>query len=234
LGNNPVAKAVLAYLAERSDDDGVCWPANSTILDDLGLADRRLKRIFQVFREIGLLKQSKRPAEQKRGVRRKYAGYIFQLEEQLLGTDLSELFTTTLHEVHGLPATKTCPTGRKNESHGTQKCVPRDAKMSPTGRKNESHGTGKILHIGRTSIEPKGNKNIARAREAELPPSRLPPRPSQVGVWDGTRTPDRFPDDPRAQEISDRTKRGEEVSLHEVTYLQNVIREVQHGKARVQ
>ena len=59
-------------------------------------------------------------------------------------------------------------------------------------------------------------------------------RAASVGVWDGRATPNHFPDDPHAQEISDRMNRGEPVDLRDVAYLQEAIREALHPKGTVQ
>lgn len=52
---NAVAKAVLVFIADYADDDGVAWPSLATLTNDLQVSKRTLQRAIRLLEEAGLL-----------------------------------------------------------------------------------------------------------------------------------------------------------------------------------
>ena len=65
--SDPSAKLVLVKLADMSNDDGICWPSQSTLAAHCGLNERSIRYKLQVLSELGLIRVEKRSDE--KGIR---------------------------------------------------------------------------------------------------------------------------------------------------------------------
>ena len=59
------AKNVLVYLVRRSDADGVCWPKQETIADNLGLRQENVSRDVSYLCKLGYLTKSRKGKARK-------------------------------------------------------------------------------------------------------------------------------------------------------------------------
>lgn len=96
---NPTAKAVLALLADKANDDGFAFPSTRHIAGQTELSERQVQRIIQVFGKMGLVAKYRAQNQQ-------YDHY-FIINLSMLGRDLSDLFTVHFDEAQGKTVSQT-------------------------------------------------------------------------------------------------------------------------------
>lgn len=57
---NATAKLVLIALADRADDDGVCWPRMDTVAERAGVSPRQVSTHLKALEDMGLLTRKRR------------------------------------------------------------------------------------------------------------------------------------------------------------------------------
>ena len=99
--------------------------------------------------------------------------------------------------------------------------------LQPLGGKTSNQCGGKPPTTRRENLQPSNREYLESKEPSPVAPRggdsrRLTRRQRQasVGQWDGTPTPRHFPDDPRAQELSDRLASGGVIDFRESVYLQ--------------
>jgi hypothetical protein len=120
---NPVAKAVLVLLADAANNVGYCWPSTSYISEMTEVAVETVRRCVKAFAAIGLV--------ERLTVEGKVYDKAFQINLDMLGTDLDEAYAVEHQRLHGnaVPGT-----AHEQAVPGTGKAVPGREKAVP-GRK---------------------------------------------------------------------------------------------------
>lgn len=79
---SPTQKLVFLAIADRANDDGVCWPGQASLANKCGVTDRTIRTVIEQLKELGLLDVEYRQGE---GLGRKTNVYTIRQPEEFSG-----------------------------------------------------------------------------------------------------------------------------------------------------
>ena len=92
---NLTAKSVLVLIADQANAEGFCYPSLEFIVRSTEIRARTVRRVMEVFGQIGLVTKVDRGPKRSPG---------FQLNLELLGTDLREHYALCYRAARGRPS----------------------------------------------------------------------------------------------------------------------------------
>ncbi len=226
-------KAILAYCAERANDDGTgVWASKLTIASEVECSKQTVIRAMREFVSEGLLREA--------GRRRTGNGYVVEYDVNVRAVEaledaipIKETTGPILDRSHSVTprVTPVDPTGNTELPHQSHSVTPRVTPVDPTGNTelpHQSHSvTPRVTPVDpnrpRTVLEPSGNLFGCAREENDPPPppealrsdllgepvGKPPPRRQALALPDGWVPSAKNIEDARKANLSDEEIRNE-------------------------
>ena len=95
---NPFQKLVLVALADRANDDGVCWPSIDTLAKRTGMTGRGVQKVIRSIEDLGLLERQESTGRSNKYLLKLPLNGVHPQED-----DPRTQFTPPLNSVHPTP-----------------------------------------------------------------------------------------------------------------------------------